>query len=325
MNTRKIKNAPIQDELDNPSTEDELKKQYHPAFCAAMELELREDKAHLIFEDEYNLNTKPNKIDFLVINVSGNVRVKSGLGAIFKKHNLFEFKGFRDSLNERVYHRTMGYVHLYITYGDVNIPIDEITVSFLREAYPRKMMKYFEENGFAITSYDNGIYHVKRSGHIDMQVIVTSRLGNPYVWINKITSRLKPEDILQMQKEIAGLSDEIDLVNAESVVDMSISLNKDKEYLKEMMGMGALRDMFKEEFEEKDRKISDLSEQLESKDKQLQNQSEQLESKDKQLQNQSEQLESKDKQLQTEHEENIKLRKEIEELKKLVGNKIAML
>ena len=214
MNTRKIKNAPIQDELDNPSAEDELKKQYHPAFCAAMELELREDKDHLIFEDEYNLNTKPNKIDFLVINVSDNVRVKS-------------------------------------------------------------------------------------------------RLRSPYVWINKITSRLKPEDILQMQKEIAGLSDEIDLVNAESVVDMSISLNKDKEYLKEMMGMGALRDMFKEEFEERDRKISDLSEQLESKDKQLQ-------TKDKQLQ-------TKDEQLQTEHEENVKLRKEIEELKKLVGNKIAML
>ena len=291
MNTRKIKNAPIQDESDNPSSVDELKKQYHPAFCAAMELELREDKDHLIFEDEYNLNTKPNKIDFLVINVSDNARVKSGLGAIFKKHNLFEFKGFRDSLNERVYHRTMGYVHLYIAYGDVGITSDEITVSFLREAYPRKMMKYFEENGFTITNYDNGIYHVKKQDHIDMQVIVTSRLGNPYVWINKITSRLKPEDILQMQKEVAGLSDEIDLVNAESVVDMSISLNKEKEYIKEMIGMGALRDMFKEEFEERDRKISDLSEQLQS---------------------QSEQLENKDKQLQTEHEENIKLRKELE-------------
>ena len=61
--------------------------------------------------------------------------------------------------------------------------------------------------------------------------------------------------------------------------------------------MGALRDMFKEEFEERDRKISDLSEQLENKDKQL----------------------------QTEHEENIKLRKELDEIKKLLGNKIAML
>ena len=162
MDTGKIKNAPMKDKFDNSSSKEELKKQYHPAFCAAMELELREDKEHLVFEDEYNLNTKPNKIDFLVINVNNNVKVKSGLGAIFKKHNLFEFKGFRDSLNERVYHRTMGYVNLYIAYGDVSISYDDITVSFLREAYPRKMMKYFEETGFDITNYDKGIYHVKK-------------------------------------------------------------------------------------------------------------------------------------------------------------------
>ena len=82
--------------------------------------------------------------------------------------------------------------------------------------------------------------------------------------------------------------------------------------------MGALRDMFKDEFEERDRKISDLSEQL-------QNQSEQLQNQNDQLKKQSEQLQNKDKQLQTEHEENIKLRKELDEIKKLLGNKIAML
>ena len=97
-----------------------------------------------------------------------------------------------------------------------------------------------------------------------------------------------------MQEKILELHDEIDLINAESVMDLSITLNKNKEFVKEMIGMGALRDMFKEEFkeeiEEKDRKINDLSEQL-----------------------------------KTEQEENVKLRKELEEFKKIVGNKIAML
>ena len=105
---------------------------------------------------------------------------------------------------------------------------------------------------------------------------------------------MKKDDILQMQEKILELHDEIDLINAESVMDLSITLNKNKEFVKEMIGMGALRDMFKEEFkeeiEEKDRKINDLSEQL-----------------------------------KTEQEENVKLRKELEEFKKIVGNKIAML
>lgn len=61
-----------------------------------------------------------------------------------------------------------------------------------------------------------------------------------------------------MQEKILELHDEIDLINAESVMNLSITLNKDKEFVKEMIGMGALRDMFKEEFEEKDRKINDL-------------------------------------------------------------------
>jgi len=45
----------------------EDKKQWHPAFCAAMELEFREDKDILHFEREYNLSKKPLHMDLLVI------------------------------------------------------------------------------------------------------------------------------------------------------------------------------------------------------------------------------------------------------------------
>ena len=96
--------------------------------------------------------------------------------------------------------------------------------------------------------------------------------------------------MLRMQKEKSSLDDQIDHIYAESVIDLSITLNRDKDFIKEMIGMGLLRDMFQDEFEEKDKKIRDLSEQL-----------------------------------QTEQEENAKLRRELEEFKKLVGNKIAML
>lgn len=41
--------------------------QWHPAFCAAAELELSANKVILDFQREYNLSKKPLQIDLLVI------------------------------------------------------------------------------------------------------------------------------------------------------------------------------------------------------------------------------------------------------------------
>ena len=43
------------------------KIQWHPGFVAAMNLEFAKNRQDLIFEKEYNLNTKPLEIDLLVI------------------------------------------------------------------------------------------------------------------------------------------------------------------------------------------------------------------------------------------------------------------
>ena len=150
-----------------------------------------------------------------------------------------------------------------------------------------------------------------------MQIIVTRVLDRKYKWITKLNDRVEREDLREMMAEVDLLEDEQDLLNAESVFDLMTKLNQNKEWVKEMIGMGAFRDLFKEEFEKKDKEIQDLSIQLQNKDEQLQSKDEQLQSKDKQLKNQSEQL-------KTEKEENTKLRKEIEELKKQLG-KIAVL
>lgn len=309
MNSVELQNTEILDNYnDDPDVKGSFNKQYHPAFCVAMKMELREEEGHMLFEDEFLLNTKPNSMDFLAVNLDENIKVKSGLGAIFKKYNMFEFKSYADSLNARVYYRTMGYMNLFIAYNDNDISMGEITVSFLRESYPRKLMGYFKNNEFTITEYEKGIYHVRKPGHIDMQIIVTRRLGDSYPWLKMITKKLKREDVLRIRDEVAKLHEKIDLVNAESVIDFSISLNKDKDFIKEMVGMGALRDLFKEEF---DKKITELKEQIQNKDEQLQNK--------------DEQLQSVEQELRIEKEKNAKLIQENEILKKYKGNKIAML
>ena len=45
----------------------DTKIQWHPGFVVAMNLEFAENREQLIFEKEYNLNTKPLEIDLLVV------------------------------------------------------------------------------------------------------------------------------------------------------------------------------------------------------------------------------------------------------------------
>lgn len=62
--------------------------QWHPAFCSAMELELRENKKDLIYEREHNLSKMPLKIDFLVIKKKPNVIIKNEIGDFFLGNNI---------------------------------------------------------------------------------------------------------------------------------------------------------------------------------------------------------------------------------------------
>ncbi|MBR1866123.1 MAG: hypothetical protein IJ801_06420, partial [Lachnospiraceae bacterium] len=146
---------------------------------------------------------------------------------------------------------------------------------------------------------------------------VLRQLGAEYQWITKLNDRVEREDMQSLMNEIQYLEDMEDRLNAESVLDVITRLNQNKEWMKEDSGMGEFRELFREEFENRDHKIADLSEQVLTQSEQLQNQS-------TQLQNQSEQLQNTEKQLRTKDEENSRLKEEIAELKKQL-NRIAML
>ena len=48
MIEEELNNAPMNDGTDERQDKETLRNQYHPAFCAAMELELREDRDRII-------------------------------------------------------------------------------------------------------------------------------------------------------------------------------------------------------------------------------------------------------------------------------------
>ena len=194
------------------------------------------------------------------------------------------------------------YANLLAAYDKEVNSLDEITLTFIRQAKSVRLMKHFTEWGFEITEYEPGIYHVKKSGHMDMQIIVTRLLDKKYKWIKKLTNQVELDDIKSMIEEIETLTNERDLLNAEAVFDLMAKLNRNKEWMKEVNGMGAFRDLFKEDFEQRDRKIAEQNEKISEL---------------------NEQLQSKDEQIQSKDEEVSRLKAELDQLKKQLG-KIAM-
>ena len=74
------------------------KIQWHPAFCAAAELELRFNKDDLEFKREYNLSKKPLQMDLLIIEKRKGVQIQNEIGKIFRAHNIIEFKSPDDGM-----------------------------------------------------------------------------------------------------------------------------------------------------------------------------------------------------------------------------------
>ena len=62
----------------------DTKIQWHPGFVAAMDLELSEDREKIIYEKEYNLNTKPLEINLLVIKKEADVELVNEIGKLFR-------------------------------------------------------------------------------------------------------------------------------------------------------------------------------------------------------------------------------------------------
>ena len=291
--------------------EQEIRNQYHPAFCAGMELILSEWGEALEIHKEYHLNAMPNRIDFLV--VKNKDRAKSGdeLGAIFRKYNLFEYKSPGQELGWSAYDLMMAYVYLFKAYEGVRAE-HEFTISFVREGSPLKLMKEFRKHGFEITRYADGIYHVKKDGHIDMQIITTRWLGPKYDWIRLLTDKVTEEEVKRLSQKAAALKDEKERMLARSVFDLIKRLNEKQDWFKEVGSMAGIRDLFQAEFDEKDRVIAEQGETIAEQGETIAEQGETITELNEQLHTKEEQLNSKDV-------ENSRLKEELKKLKEMLG------
>ncbi len=207
----------------------DTKVQWHPGFVAAMNLELAQNRTDLIFEKEYNLNTKPLEIDLLVVKKNAYVNIANEIGKLFRGHNIMEYKSPEDHLDIDDFYKTGAYASLYKSYGKTvdEIEADDVTVTIMREARPDGLFQYLVEHGYSMSNPYKGIYYIEGKVLFPTQIIVTRELdeGN-HIWLKALSERLKKEDIRNLLEGVNRLTEKVDKELADSVLEVSIGANK---------------------------------------------------------------------------------------------------
>lgn len=205
------------------------KIQWHPAFAAAMDLELIQNRNDLIYEKEYNLNTKPLEIDLLVIKKDSSVHIANEIGYLFKGHNIVEYKSPEDHLDIDTFYKSMAYASLYKSYGKTvdEIKADDITVSIIRETKPEGLFRYFKEHEFSVTNPYKGIYYIEGQIMFPAQIIATGELDKKYhKWLGALSGQLQKDNIQELLDSRNNMTQKTDLELADSILEVCIGANR---------------------------------------------------------------------------------------------------
>ena len=203
-------------------------RQWHPAFFATIQIELKKEQGNLSFENEHQLSAKPLIVDVIIIKKDKNLPIKKNIGQIFRKYNLFEYKSPTDYLSIDDYYKTFGYACFYKsdTLKVNSIKIHEISISFVCEGYPRKLMKHLRKfKHYEITKKYRGIYYVT-GAIIPIQFIIRNQLSEQEnLWLKGLTDKLKVDGTAELL--IDDYSQNYDNPLYEAALQMIMGANKE--------------------------------------------------------------------------------------------------
>ena len=135
--------------------------QWHLGFYAGLELEFKNDA--LSFDKAHELTRGSLSIDLLIMKKLKNEKIDNEIGEFFKKHNIVEYKSPEDELDIDVFYKVQAYAGLYKASGEHldDIPAEEVTVTLIRDSYPRELIKRLKSLGGEIGDRHDGIYEIK--------------------------------------------------------------------------------------------------------------------------------------------------------------------
>ena len=170
---------------------------WHPAFYADIQIELQEDADNLEFESEHQLGTNPMEIDVLIIKKETDQPIKKNIGKIFRKYNIIEYKSPDDFLSIDDFYKVYGYACFYKADAPLvdSIPIQELTITFIAEKYPRKLIRHLQKiKNYTVKKTEPGIYQVS-GDFIPIQIIITKTLTRQKnLWLKSLTNKLQEPD-----------------------------------------------------------------------------------------------------------------------------------
>ena len=186
----------------------EVRTQWHPAFCSAMELNFRENRAQLHFETEHNLSRKPLAVDLLIVRKDGTGELQDPVGRLFARNNLIEYKSPDDAMTIDTLYKVIGYGCLFKSMSPAvnSIPSDEITLTLIRNRYPRRMIEELVKEQISCIQKCPSIYYLTGKIPFRTQLVITRQLkGKNHLWLRVLDNDLGEDDVKQFVSAVQSV------------------------------------------------------------------------------------------------------------------------
>ena len=187
--------------------------QWHPVFCAAMEVEL-EGVEGIQFHREYNLARKPLQVDIVIVDEEkeeeSRRRKRKGLAGILRRYNIVEYKSPDDTLSVDDFYKATSYAGLFKSESsrEDGIKAHDIAIILVSSQRPLKLLKYLRDYcSMRVEEKEKGIYECEGNWIFKTYVVIAHpRYGGSYPWLNSLSKDLGTED----RKGIGRLLEEAD-------------------------------------------------------------------------------------------------------------------
>jgi hypothetical protein len=173
---------------------------WHPAVVKALKLDLEPFSDALEFYTEFPLTTEPLRIDLVVIKKTKDAVIEKNIAAIFRTHNLIEYKSPGDYVSVEDFYKVYAYACLYLCIK--KLEVTDLSVSFVESRRPRKLLAHLRQvRGYRVEEKSPGVYIVK--GDIfAIQIINSGALpGAENFWLKGLAEGLGSEAVGVMLKE----------------------------------------------------------------------------------------------------------------------------
>jgi len=171
---------------------------WHSGFLSAMKLELSEYKDNLQFICEYQLTTEPLRMDLLIIKKDKDIPIEKNIAAIFRRHNIVEYKSPASYIPVKDFYKVLAYVHLY-AYLEPEADITEITLTFIESRYPRKLLAHLKNVlNYKVEETQSGVYTVI-GGIVPIQIVNSRKLSDEdNFWLKNLDDKLGAMKVLDV-------------------------------------------------------------------------------------------------------------------------------